>query len=157
MSLYDSLRQGGSSPSNPSTGDSGNARQQFVEHIKIQAYDDNFIDRQEERNLLERAVGMGLGADEAMAVIREVAEDKGFVVERDLEDRATERLAQAASDKKGLEKKEFDEVLSQFIAEGKNTLRRGEAAKRLKAIVLAQGFKVKEGGVFGSKWFSDIG
>lgn len=155
MSLYDLIRSGPLSGSASSLSVEERKRQ-FLERIKLNAYADQFIDRQEEHRLLEQAVDLGMTLEEGLALIAQFATEQGYGVERLLEERARDTLAVAANDKKGVEKAEFEAALQEFLRDAKGVIPPAEAARRLKKIVLDQRWKVKEGGLFGSKWFSAI-
>lgn len=131
-------------------------QKQFVEYIKLQVFDDNFIDRKEEKKILETGIKNGIGVDEALSIIRQVASEKGIVVERDVEDRAKELLQQFAANDGKIDKKEFDNAVSLFKNACKGRVTDIEIQKRLKQMMLDNAWKAKEGGLFGSKWFSAI-
>lgn len=155
MSLFDSMNKGGASAGSEANA-LADATTRFSNHVQVKAFDDNFVDRDEERALLETAADMGLSIDEAVKLIRQVAEDKGYAVERALDEQATQRLADAANDKKGVEKKEFDEAVRLYLADAKGAVSEKNVKRKLKQVVLDHGWKVKEGGLFGATWFSDI-
>lgn len=150
MSLFDSMKPGSGSPS------ADDIKVRFRNHVQLKAYDDNLIDREEERSLLETGVGMGLTIEDAGSLIREVARDKGYGVERDLDEEARQQLAVAAADKKGVEKNEFEEAVRRYLAGAKGAMPEARVKSKLKQIVLENSWKVKEGGMFGPNWFSDI-
>lgn len=128
----------------------------FIEQIKLKVFDDQFIDRQEERELLQSAVKYGLGVDKGISVIRQVAQEKGFIVEREAEERVKEVLQQFALNDGVVDKKEFEDALSLFKSATKGKIPEPEMKKRLKQMMVDNGWKAKEGGLFGSKWFSAI-
>jgi hypothetical protein len=131
-------------------------RKQFVEYIMLQVFDDQYIDRQEEKKILEEGIKKGIGVDEGLAIIRQVASDKNLVVERDVEDRALEVLEQFAVNDGVIDKKEFEKTVTLFKSASHGKVSEAKIKKRLKEMILKQGWKVKEGGLFGSKWFSEI-
>lgn len=130
-------------------------RKQFMEFISLQAFDDQYIDRQEEKRILEVGVKNGISIEESLSLIREVASQKNLVVERDAEDRAKEFLEKAASDGK-VDKKEFEDAVALFKKATKGKVTGLEIKKRLKGMMEENGWKAKEGGLFGTKWYSAI-
>jgi len=153
MSLFDSMRQGGAN----SGTSMEEAQRQFMELIKLHAYADQFIDRDEEHKLLQQAVDKGMSLEQGMELIAAYATSKGYAVERLIEQRAEQALVRAAADKKGLERDEFETILQAFVMESNGMIPHATAAIRLKEKTLKLGLKVKEGGLFGSSWFSKIG
>jgi Ca2+-binding EF-hand superfamily protein len=129
---------------------------QFREYIALQAYDDKYIDRQEEKKILEVGVKNNISVEESLALIQKVALEKGLVLERDAEERAKEFLAQAAANDGKVDKKEFEDAVALFGKATKGKIREPEMKKRLKQMMEDNGWKAKEGGLFGSKWYSAI-
>ena len=131
-------------------------RKQFVDYIMLQVFDDQYIDRQEERKILEEGIRKGFGVEEGLAIMRQVAAEKGFVLERDAEERAKETLETFATNDGKVDKKEFESAVGIFKKATKNKIPEHELKKRLKKMMEENGWKAKEGGLFGSKWYSDI-
>lgn len=134
---------------------SENIRRQFMEYIALQAFDDQFIDRAEEKKILEVGVKNNLSVEESLAIMREVAQTKGLVVERDAEDRAKEFLQRAVSDGH-VNKKEFEDAVGLFKTATKGKIREPDIKQRLKKMMLDNGWKAKEGLFSGGSWFSEI-
>ncbi|RKZ40304.1 MAG: hypothetical protein DRQ49_08845 [Gammaproteobacteria bacterium] len=135
---------------------SESVKKQFVEHIMLQVFDDQYIDRQEEKSILEEGIKKGISVAEGISIIRQVASEKNLVIERDVEDRATNVLEQFALNDGVIDQKEFGHALTLFRTSCKGRVPEPELKKRLKQIILSHGWKVKEGGFFGSKWFTAI-
>jgi hypothetical protein len=131
-------------------------RKNFIEYIMLHVYDDLYVDRQEEKKILEEGIKKGITVEEGLSIIRQVALEKNLVIEREAEDRAKELLQQFARNDGVIDKKEFDDTLALFDSCCKGKLPEIELKRRLKKMVLTNGWKVKEGGLFGSKWFSAI-
>jgi hypothetical protein len=131
-------------------------RKQLIEYIMLQVYDDQYIDRVEEKKILEIAIKKGMSIEEGLSIIHQIAMEKGLVVEREAESRAKELLEQFARNDGVVDKKEFEDVLGIFKTACKGKVPEPELKRRLKKMVLDNGWKVKEGGLFGTKWFSAI-
>lgn len=129
--------------------------QQFIEFIKLKVFDDGYIDRQEEKAILEEGVKRGIGVESGIAVIRQVAIDHGYVVERMVDERAKEILQRFATDGQ-VDKKEFEDAVALYKSDSKGKVKEDDIRKRLKQLMLDNGWKAKEGGFFGTKWFSAI-
>lgn len=131
-------------------------KKQFIDYIMLQVFDDQYIDRQEEKKILEEGIRKGLGIEEGLAIIRQVALEKGFALERDAEDRAKEMLDTFASNDGKVDKREFEDALAILKSHSKGKLPEPEMKRRLKMMMVENDWKAKEGGFFGSKWFSEI-
>ncbi len=131
-------------------------RNQFIEFITLQGFDDQYIDRQEEKRILEVGVKNGISVEESLSLIRQVASQKGVVVERDAEERTQAFLENAATNDGKVTKKEFEDAVALFKKASKGKIPEPEMKKRLKKMMEDNGWKAKEGGLFGSKWYSAI-
>jgi hypothetical protein len=131
------------------------AKRQLGEFVKLQVYDDKYIDRKEEKKILEEAMKRNISIDDALAVMRSIASANDFVVERDVETRCKEMLEQFAGDGK-VDKKEFEDAVGMYKKGSRGRVPEAEIRRRLKNVMIDQGWKAKEGGLFGSKWFSEI-
>ncbi len=132
------------------------SKKQFVDYIMLQVFDDQYLDRTEEKKILEEGVRNGLSIEEGLSIIRQVALDKGIALERDAEDRAKEMLARFSANDGKVDKKEFEDALSLFKTATKGKWPEPELKRRLKQMMENNGWKAKEGGLFGSKWYSAI-
>lgn len=130
--------------------------QQFIEFIKLKVFDDGYIDRQEEKSILEEGVKRGIGVESGIAVIRQVCQDFGYVLERQVDERAKEVLQRFSANDGHVDKKEFDDAVALYKSDSKGKVKDEEIRKRLKQLMLDNGWKAKEGGFFGTKWFSAI-
>ncbi|MEN8217351.1 MAG: hypothetical protein ABFS56_13480 [Pseudomonadota bacterium] len=129
---------------------------QFIEFITLQAFDDQYIDCQEEKRILEVGLKNGISVEESLAIIQQVASQRGWILERDADDRAKDFLEKAATNDGKVDKKEFDQAVALFEKASKGKLPEHEIKIRLKQMMVDNGFKAKEGGLFGSKWYSAI-
>jgi len=135
---------------------SDEVRKAFVDFIMLQVFDDQYIDRQEEKKILEEGIKKGMGVDEGLSIMRQVALEKGIALERDAEERAKETLEAFATNDGKVDKKEFEDAVAIFKKHSKGKIPDPELKKRLKKMMLENNWKAKEGGFFGSKWFSAI-
>jgi len=132
------------------------SKKQFVDYIMLQVFDDQYLDRIEEKKILEEGIRNGLSIEEGLSIIRQVALDKGIALERDAEDRAKEMLARFSANDGKVDKKEFEDALALFKTATKGKWPEPELKRRLKQMMEHNGWKAKEGGLFGSKWYSAI-
>ncbi len=130
-------------------------KQQFIEFIKGQAFDDQYIDRQEEKRIVEVGIKNEISVEESLSLIQQVVTEKGWVLEREAEDHVKDTLETFASDGK-VDKKEFEDALTIFKKLTKGKMPEPELKRRLKHIMETNGWQAKEGGLFGSKWYSAI-
>ena len=56
-------------------------KRQFVEQVKLRAYDDKYIDKNEEREILQIAIQLGVSIDSARMALLQVCDEHEYVVE----------------------------------------------------------------------------
>ena len=130
-------------------------KRKFIEHVKLRGYDDKFIDSAEERKILEYGIQQGISLDQGRALVAQVAIEQGYAVESVAEMKAKEVLEQFASDGQ-VDKKEFDDAVAIISRTMRGNLSDDACRKKVKEIMLKQGWKAREGFMKGGSWFSNI-
>ena len=77
-------------------------------------------------------------------------------LEWDAEEKAQAFLEKAASNDNKVDKKEFEDAVNLFKTATKGKLTDQEIKQRLKKMMEDNAWKAKEGGLFGTKWYSAI-
>ena len=86
-------------------------KQRLLEEIRARGRDDNYIDYNEEREILQIAIHRGIEIDRARAALAEVCASEGFTQENELRAR-TRELCRAAIEKDGfIERNVFDQMV----------------------------------------------
>jgi hypothetical protein len=80
----------------------------FVDEVKLRAYDDKYIDKIEEREILQIAIQQGIAIESARAALAQVCEREGYVQEATLLKLIKER-AEAITGK--IDQREFESIL----------------------------------------------
>lgn len=130
-------------------------KRNFLEHVKLRGYDDKFIDAAEERKILEFGIQQGISLDQGRALLIQVAIEQGYAVESLAEMKAKEVLEQFANDGQ-VDKKEFDDAVAIVKKTMRGNLSDDACRKKVKEIMLKQGWKAREGFMKGGSWFSSI-
>ncbi|CAK8715872.1 EF-hand domain-containing protein [Candidatus Electronema halotolerans] len=130
-------------------------KKHLSDFISLSSYDDKYIDREEERRILEEGIKTGVDVEEGIAILRQATQNKGITLERDIEEDTMDMLQTFAEDGK-IDKKEFFDAVATYKRKCQNRIPEPEIIRRVKKMVQNQGWKAKEGGLFGSKWFSEI-
>src|SRR6185369_15015368 len=117
----------------------GDARR-FADLVKVNGLSRRFIDRAQERRLLEEAVTrFNLSLDEGRGVLRSVAEDNGFVFESESSKRIQQLMNRHAGKRGLISRSQFRrtaEVLRDFT---ENSISEGEARRQLTRIMIENG------------------
>lgn len=125
-------------------------KKRFVDEIKLRAYDDKYVDKNEEREILQVAIQQGISIDSARSALQQVCEHQGYVLESVLLKMIKEQVETAAGNDGKVDEKEFDLVFQNVrrSAGGKKNDR--ELKKMIITVMEDTGLnKVKTG------WFSD--
>jgi len=125
-------------------------KQRFVNEIKLRAYDDKYVDRNEEREILQIAVQLGVGVDSARAALAQVCGANQYVLESGVLKLIQDQIEAAMGDDGKVDRQEFDTVYqtAALAMQGKKTER------QIKTMIVqvmedTGNTKVKTG------WFSD--
>jgi hypothetical protein len=123
--------------------------QRLVNEIRLRAYDDHYIDRTEEREILQIAVAVGLGLDPARQTLTRICTENGYVMETDVI-ASVKTAVEAAAREKKIDRVVFEGIVdkAKFAAGGKKGDR--DLRKLVIAVMEETGqTRVKTG------WFSD--
>jgi hypothetical protein len=125
-------------------------KKRFVSEIKLRAYDDKYIDKGEEREILQIAIQLGVSIDSARGALVSVCDDHNYVLESVILKQIKDQVESAAGNDGKVDQKEFDLIFGNIkrTAQGKKNDR--EIKKMIVTVMEDTGNnKVKTG------WFSD--
>ena len=122
----------------------------FVDEIKLRAYDDRYIDKNEEREILQIAIQHGIGIDSARSDLAAVCERNGYVLESTLMDRIRDQASAAVNTAGHLDREAFDRI----VADARQLSQGRKNDRELKKIAL---LVIEDAGLNRVKtgWFSD--
>ena len=127
-------------------------KRQFVEQVKLRAYDDKYIDKNEEREILQIALQQGITVDSARSALAQVCESNNYVLETVALKAVKELIEiQAANDGK-LDEKEFGDALSLLKTRTQGKKNELQCKRMLIEIIEENNYKIKTG-MF-SNWFT---
>jgi len=129
-------------------------KKQFVEQVKLRAYDDKYIDKNEEREILQIALQHGITVDSARAALAQVCESNGYVLES-VALKAVKELIdiQAGNDGK-IDEKEFNDAVALLKTRTMGKKNDVQVKRMVIEIIDDNNFKVKTG-MF-SNWYSRV-
>jgi len=129
-------------------------KRQFVEQVKLRAYDDKYIDKAEEREILQIALTQGVAVDSARAALAQVCESNGYVLESAALKAVKEMVdIQAGNDGK-IDEKEFNDALALLKVRTQGKKNDVQCKKMLVEMIQENSYKVKTG-LF-SNWFTRV-
>jgi len=129
-------------------------KRQFVEQVKLRAYDDRYIDKNEEREILQIALQNGITVDSARAALAQVCDTNGYVLES-IAVKAVKELIeiQAGNDGK-IDEKEFNDAVSMMKTRTQGKKNDVQCKRMVIEIIDDNNYKVKTG-LF-SNWFNRV-
>jgi hypothetical protein len=127
----------------------------FVEHIKLRAMDDRFIDKAEEKEIMHFAINEGVTTAAAKSALRAACLKLKYVLESYVEERGRASLIKSLEDEQ-VDKDEFDAGVQEMLTVGQGMIDEAECRKRLKKIVLSGNMKTRQGLFKGGSWFDKI-
>ena len=83
-------------------------KKRFVDEIKLRAYDDKYVDKNEEREILQVAIQHGISIDSARSALAQVCEHNGYVLESEVIREIKAQVETAAGNDGKVDQKEFD-------------------------------------------------
>jgi len=129
-------------------------KRQFVEQVKLRAYDDKYIDKGEEREILQMALQHGVTVDSARAALAQVCELNGYVLESSALKAVKELIdIQAANDGK-IDEKEFNDAVALLKTRTQGKRNDTQCKRMVIEVIEENSFKIKTG--FFSNWFARI-
>jgi hypothetical protein len=87
-------------------------KRQFVEQVKLRAYDDKYIDKNEEREILQIALQQGVTVDSARSALAQVCELNGYVLESKALAQVKDLVETFASNDGKIDEKEFNDAVT---------------------------------------------
>lgn len=83
-------------------------KKRFVNEIKLRAYDDKYIDRNEEREILQISIQLGVSIDSARTALIQVCEENGYIIESIVLKSIKDQVETAAGNDGMVDQKEFE-------------------------------------------------
>lgn len=129
-------------------------KRRFVDEVKLRAYDDKYIDKKEEKEILQIAIQQGIGVDSARAALAQVCEAQGYVLESVALNKAKEVLETFAGNDGRIDEKEFNDAVT-ILKKATQGKKNDIAVKRMVIeIIQENSYKVKTG-LF-SNWYARV-
>jgi hypothetical protein len=124
----------------------------FVEEIKLRAYDDKYVDKTEEREILQRAIQMGVSVDSARGALAQVCETNSYVLESAVLRQIKDLMDTFATNDGKIDEKEYKDAVTtcKKATQGKRT---DIQCKRMVLEIMEENsYKPKTG--FFSNWYT---
>lgn len=129
-------------------------KKRFVEEVKLRAYDDKYVDKNEEREILQIALQAGITVDSARAALAQVCEANGFVLESRVMADIKDTIEVAAGNDGKIDEKEFNDAVALLKKKVQGKKNDVQCKRMIIEIIDDNAFKVKTG-MF-SNWFARV-
>ena len=120
-------------------------KRQFVEQVKLRAYDDKYIDKNEEREILQMALQHGVTVDSARAALAQVCDTQGYVLESSALAAVKEMIQIQANNDGKIDEKEFNDAVSQCKKRTQGKKNDVQCKRMVLEVIEENSFKVKTG------------
>jgi hypothetical protein len=124
-------------------------KKRFVEEVKLRAYDDKYIDRTEEREILQIALQHSISVDSARAALAQVCESQDYVLESRVIAQLKDILDTSANNDGKIDEKEFNDAILNCKKWTKGKKNDIQCKKMVIELIEDASFKTSKG------WFSD--
>ena len=127
-------------------------QERFIDEIKLRGYEDKYIDKNEEREILQIAIHQGLGIEVARGALIEACSSLGYLLESALTKLIKDQFEAAGA--AGIDQAAYGGVLAKLrtTAQGRRDDR--ELKKLIVHVIEDGGFKVKGGWPF--NWYRAV-
>ena len=129
-------------------------KRQFVEQVKLRAYDDKYIDKNEEREILQIALQQGITVDSARAALAQVCESNNYVLETVALKAVKELIEIQAGNDGKVDEKEFGDALSLLKTRTQGKKNDVQCKRMVCEIIDDNNYKIKTG-LF-SNWYNRV-
>jgi hypothetical protein len=129
-------------------------KKRFVEEVKLRAYDDKYIDKNEEREILQIALQAGVTVDSARAALAQVCEANTYVLESKVLNEIKDLIETFASNDGKIDEKEFNDSVAQLKKRCLGKKNDIQCKRMVIEVIEDNSYKVKTG-LF-SNWFNRV-
>ena len=129
-------------------------KKQFREQVKLRAYDDKYIDKNEEREILQIALQQGVTVDSARAALAQVCETNGYVLESRVLSQVKDLVDTFAGNDGKVDEKEFNDAVTTCKKKMQGKKNDVQVKRMVIEIIEDNSYKVKTG-MF-SNWYSRV-
>jgi hypothetical protein len=129
-------------------------KREFVEQVKLRAYDDKYIDKNEEREILQIAIQRGVTVDSARAALAQVCESHGYVLESRVLADIKDLIDTFAGNDGKIDEKEFNDAVTTCKKKMQGKKNDVQVKRMIVEMIEDNAFKVKTG-LF-SNWYARV-
>lgn len=140
----------------PSTVSNSAAIARWIETVRLHAYDNPYLNKLAEKDLLHDAIAQGLTLDDARQRLLQICEKERYALASHLEWQAMQILEPCVAQKQGIDHDCFKNAADMVQQAAHGHLPARECQILVKELILAKQWPVRQGFLKGGHWFKDI-
>jgi hypothetical protein len=129
-------------------------KRRFVEEIKLRAYDDKYVDRKEEKEILQIAIQQGISVDSARAALAQICESNSYVLESKVVSEVKDLVETFAQNDGQIDQKEFSDAVTQCKKRCQGKKNDIECKRMVIQIIEESSWKTSKG--WFSNWYTTV-
>ncbi len=126
----------------------------FIEQIKLRSFDDAYVDRAEEQELMTQALSLGMGIAEAQTLLQAFCQERKLPLESAIERQVEKFLQHFVESEGSIRQKIFEDAVLLYVQESQRRLNLFVCQQKVKALLLKHLWPVKQD--FLNHWFDKI-
>jgi hypothetical protein len=129
-------------------------QQRFIDEINQRGSDDKYIDKNEEREILQIAIHRGIGVEAGRAALAEACAKHGYLLESELTTAIKNQCDAAIANRGGIDLANFETILSALRTTVGGRRDDRELTKLVVTVIEDNDLKVKSGRLF--NWYKAV-
>jgi hypothetical protein len=129
-------------------------QQRFIDEINQRGSDDKYIDKNEEREILQIAIHQGIGIEAGRFALGEVCSRNGYLLESDLVKSVRERCQAATVEGRKIDRTTFEGLMNDLRTAVQGRRDDRELMKLIVTVIEDNDLKVNTGRVF--NWYRGV-
>lgn len=130
-------------------------RQRFINEIKLRAFDDQYVDRAEEKEILQIAISMNVDLDTARMALVQACQMQSYVLESEVIKEMKNQLRVFAGNDGVVDEKEFDLLFQTTAAKVNGKITNIQVKKMIVEEMEGSGLNQVKTGWF-SNWYTKV-
>src|SRR5437763_1261742 len=131
-------------------------KKRFVNEIKLRAYDDKYIDKNEEREILQIAIQLGVSIDSARMALMQVCDEHSYIVECAVLKQIKDQVEAAFGNDGKIDQKEFDLIVGNIRKSMQGKKNDREIKKMIVTVMEDTGMNKIKTGWFSGNWYTGL-
>lgn len=127
----------------------------FGEHIKLRGFDDQYIDRLEEKEILQTGIEMGLSFEQAYQQLKQISNHLEYILESELILKIEELITKFLARHKSVNQKQFNDIAIFIHKMTKEKFSYIQCQKMVKEVMIEKNWQPQEA-LFDGKWFEKV-